>query len=79
MNQWLPDTPNMAEPWCPTCNPERDPSRECLDVRWCASHTPEMKSPEDERVIAVTFLSGSSEAGGEDNRQWCKLLHRTTR
>jgi hypothetical protein len=26
--------------YCPGCEPEADPTREILDVRWCESHSP---------------------------------------
>jgi len=30
-------------------------------------------------VRAEAFLSGSTEAGGDDNRRWCQLVHRPAR
>jgi len=26
-------------------------------------------------VIVSAYLSGSAEAGGDDNRRWCDILH----
>jgi hypothetical protein len=31
---------------------------------------------DDTAVAAAAYLSGSAEAGGEDNRAWCALFHR---
>jgi hypothetical protein len=30
---------------------------------------------DDEVVTASAYLSGSAEAGGDDNRRWCDILH----
>ncbi|HXH84873.1 MAG TPA: hypothetical protein VNN07_18335 [Candidatus Tectomicrobia bacterium] len=76
MTEYLPDTPVVARPYCPVCEPGADPSREILDVRWCAAHTPSWTGSDDALVSAEAFLSGSAEAGGDDNRRWCQLVHR---
>jgi hypothetical protein len=34
---------------------------------------------DDDVVVASAWISGSSEAGGEDNRRWCELFHRSAR
>jgi hypothetical protein len=75
VTDFLPDTPAVARPYCPDCEPDADPCREILDVRWCAAHTPAWNGAEDAAVRAEAFLSGSTEAGGDDNRRWCELLH----
>jgi hypothetical protein len=75
MTDFLPDTPAVARPYCPDCEPDTDPCREILDVRWCAAHTPVWNGAEDGAVRAEAFLSGSTEAGGDDNRRWCELVH----
>jgi hypothetical protein len=31
---------------------------------------------DDAVVSAAAYLSGSAEAGGDDNRRWCEILHR---
>ena len=48
---------------------------EILDVRWCESHSPTRDGADDEVVTASAYLSGSAEAGGDDNRRWCDILH----
>ena len=71
----LPDTPGIARAYCPGCEPDTDPSQEILDVRWCESHSPARDGPDDEVVATSAYLSGSAEAGGDDNRRWCDVLH----
>jgi len=75
VTDFLPDTPALARPYCPACEPNADPCREILDVRWCAAHTPAWNGADDAAVRAEAFLSGSTEAGGDDNRRWCQLVH----
>lgn len=72
----IADTPTVARMYCPGCEPAADPTREVLDVRWCAAHTPTARGADDDTVTASTWISGSNEAGGEDNRRWCELFHR---
>ena len=76
MADYIPDTPSVARMYCPGCEPEVDPTREILDVRWCEGHSPMGEGLDDAMVGAAAYLSGSIEAGGEDNRRWCEVLHR---
>lgn len=76
MTDFLPDTPPVARPYCPVCEPNADPSQEILDIRWCLSHTPSSGGIDDGAVVSEAYLSGSAEAGGDENRRWCQLLHR---
>ena len=71
----LQDSPCVARAYCPGCEPDADPSQEILDVRWCESHLPARDGADDEVVTTSAYLSGSAEAGGDDNRQWCDILH----
>jgi hypothetical protein len=73
---YLPDTPCVARAYCPGCEPDTDPSQDILDVRWCESHSP-VRAGTDDEVVAASgwYLSGSAEAGGNDNRRWCDILH----
>jgi hypothetical protein len=73
------DTPSVARPYCPACEPDTDPSSEILDVRWCSAHTPASSGVDDEAVAMESYPAGSGEAGGEDNRRWCALFHREAR
>jgi hypothetical protein len=74
--EYLADSPVIARPYCPGCEPGADPMREVLDVRWCDEHTPLREGSDDERVNSSAFLSGTAEAGGDANRRWCEFLHR---
>lgn len=76
MSEYIPDTPSVARAYCPVCEPDADPTREILDVRWCETHLPAREGADDGMVAAGAYLSGSAEAGGDDNRRWCELIHR---
>ena len=75
VTDYLADTPCVARAYCPGCEPDADPSHEILDVRWCESHSPARDGADDEVVAASAYLPGSAEAGGDDNRRWCDILH----
>lgn len=62
--------------YCPTCEPAADPLAEVLDVRWCPAHTPVTRGADDAAIADDEPGPSASEAGGEDNRRWCALLHR---
>ena len=66
----------VVRPYCPGCEPETDPMRELLELRWCPSHAPAWDGTDDILVAATSRAGGSAEAGGEDNRRWCELIHR---
>ena len=68
MTEPIRDTPSVARPYCPACEPDTDPSLEILDVRWCSAHTPVSGGLDDEAVAMESYPAGSGEAGGEDNR-----------
>ncbi len=55
---------------------ETDPTLEILDVRWCDAHALQHGGADDSLVSATAYLLGSVEAGGDDNRRWCEILHR---
>jgi hypothetical protein len=77
MTDFLTDAPVVARAYCPGCEPDADPTREILDVRWCEAHAPARDGTADNTVTSDAFLSGSAEAGGDANRLWCELLHRS--
>lgn len=79
MTDYLTETPVVARAYCPGCEPDADPVREILDVRWCDAHAPTREGLDDGVVTSEAYLSGSAEAGGEVNRRWCELLHRASR
>jgi hypothetical protein len=75
VTEYISETPSVARPYCPGCEPDADPSREILDTRWCLSHAPSSRGADDGAVGADAILSGTAEAGGDDNRRWCQLVH----
>jgi hypothetical protein len=74
----IAETPNLASPYCPGCDPERDPLQEILIVFWCDEHRPPSDGPDDERAAALGqgALSSLGEAEAETNRPWCEFVHR---
>ena len=64
---------------CPGCEPGADPLGETLELRWCEVHAPSRAGLDDGRIHFGTQGTSSDEAGGEDNRRWCDLLHRQVR
>ena len=79
MTEYIPSSPNVARLWCPVCEPSADPTAEILDVRYCDAHPPEREGSADVIVRTELGLSGTGEAGGDANRWWCELLHRSAR
>jgi len=72
----LHDSEYIGENWCPGCYPERDPLTEILHTHWCSGHEPSLHGSEDAHVETAGYLSGSGEAGGENNAAWCARIHR---
>lgn len=75
MTDPLADSPALGRPYCPGCEQNADPTREILDPRWCATHTPSWDGLDDARVTTKAILSGNAEAGGRDNASWCQAVH----
>lgn len=76
MTDWLPDSDYVARPYCPLCEPDRDPCAEVLETRYCGTHQPSLAGEADHEVTSSSYLSGSAEVGGEDNAKWGALVHR---
>ena len=55
------ETPKLGRPWCPGCSPECDPTREILDVSWCAAHKPPEAGTDDAIEERVQRARGGSE------------------
>jgi len=70
------EKPPVARVYCPGCEPLADPLQEILDVHWCDAHLPARGGLDDLLATARGVSYGSAEAGGEDNRRWCQLIHR---
>lgn len=73
----LPDSPRIGSEWCPDCEPDRDPTREVLDVRRCGRHSGDSTRAGDcdGAVVGTGAAAGSPESGGDNNRQWCNFIH----
>ena len=69
------ETPRIARAYCPACEPDADTLLEILEVQWCAIHMPLREGMDDARVISDAMLTGSAEAGGDENRRWCDVIH----
>ena len=75
MNDFLPDSPNVARIVCPGCE-AADPFSEILDLRYCDRHTPSREGAMDGHVQTLAYLSGTAEVTGEENKRWCDFFHR---
>ena len=78
MTDFPTEKPLVARAYCPGCEPGADPLREILDVHWCDAHVPCRAGPDDVLATAQGTAYGGAEAGGDDNRRWCALIHRET-
>lgn len=65
----------VVRPYCPSCEPDTDQTRDLVEIRWCPTHAPTWGGSEDKRVEVSALPGGSGEAGGKDNTRWCELLH----
>lgn len=74
----MADSSTMVRSYCPGCESEADPIREVLIVRWCDEHAPKLAGSDDATVRFEGDRSVNTEAGGDSNRHWCHLLHRST-
>lgn len=79
MTDFLAPTPELGRKYCPDCEPDVDPTKEILDVRWCASHHDAARGTADGEVEGSTWISGSSECEGLTNKLWNDLLLRGIR
>jgi hypothetical protein len=79
MSDFLHDTPVVTRLYCPICEPDTDPTQGLLEMRYCDPHAPVRDGTVDGQVQALSYMSGSGEAGGDDNRAWCELFHRKAR
>ena len=75
MTDFLADTPAVGRVVGPTCEPDADGLTEILDTRYCSTHELRTGGVDDGAVV-YAFISGGGEAGGEDNRAFCALIHR---
>ena len=76
MTNYMVDSEYLAKPWCPACEPERDPTVEILETRYCGTHGPTVGGELDGEIVSTGYMSGSAEVGGPDNTLWCNAIHR---
>ena len=69
------ETPRIARAYCPACEPDADTLLEILAVQWCNVHMTMREGLDDARVMSDAMLTGSAEAGGDENRRWCDIIH----
>ena len=69
------ETPVMTRSYCPVCEPAADPITDLLEVTYCnlLGHRPAFNGDAD---IAVEWINGTGEAGGDPNRAMCDAVHR---
>lgn len=71
----LPDTPDLAEIYCPVCEPP-----ETIDIKrivrpaLCDKHNDPPVGSADDQVQVEGYLSGTSESHGESNRIIANLI-----
>jgi hypothetical protein len=73
----LQDTKDLSEKWCPTCQPDRDPSREILQVEYCSIHTPARDGADDSGVTGNSSFGthyGAMDSDGATNKLVSDLL-----
>jgi hypothetical protein len=74
MTDHLEDTEVVLPSLCPDCWAGREWGTYVPQP--CASHQPGMEGADDALVRPHCYLSGSTEAGGDGNREWCDMVHR---
>ena len=76
MTDIVPETAVISRLYCPGCEVDADPMKEILDVLWCDTHRPDSSGAVDHVVTPSGYISGSGEAGGNDNKAYCDFFHR---
>ena len=77
---FLAETPDVSRPWCPGCEPERDPLKEVLVERRCRMHASEPQGLDDGGVTVrgIGFGTGVDGAEGTDCQAVADLVRRRT-
>ena len=76
--EWVETNADQIEvrDWCPDCQPEG--VAEPWVLKLCGLHTPSVEGSADIRARGADgayWSSGSAEAGGQSNSEWCRMLH----
>lgn len=61
----------VGREYCPACEPEADPIREVLTLKWCWHHTPSAAGSED---AAVPGAPEVLRTGGEAEALECRAI-----
>jgi hypothetical protein len=61
--------------WCPECAPEGSNIPEPWELKYCETHLAATVGESDRLVTNQTYIN-AGEAGGEDSRLLCNLIHR---
>ena len=73
-----PDTPRVPRDWCPECQPEVDPLKECVVIAYCIWHPVDLKGLDDPlykgRFGASSINLGDRETDPDTQRAWAKFL-----
>lgn len=65
------------EPFCPECESQIVPNpNDRRPAVYCRRHMPTMTGHDDGAANLESYPSGSTEAGGDDNRAFCDFFHR---
>ena len=73
MGDWLEETPNLGRPWCPGCEPERDPTAEILITEYCGHHRA-IEGTADHLLDRQEISLGCSETDGVTQAGMARLL-----
>ena len=73
---YIAETPNLSKDWCPVCEPDLDPLKEILSVKYCWAHPPSMIGSADCTVTACEDpgWQNPGEAGGLHGRLFNDML-----
>jgi hypothetical protein len=61
--------------WCPVCAPEGSNIPDPWELKYCDTHRAGDAGESDRLVANQTYIN-AGEAGGEDSRLLCNLIHR---
>ena len=81
----LPESPDLSTRWCPSCDPDRDPTREILRVEYCTTHAGlvdpvGVDDPEARKHVGQASMNSAGMAvGSEGNAAACAIIHKDAR
>lgn len=66
---WAEKIKPVAHEYCPTCEPDVDPTRECVVVSYCHNHDPQLSSRlqgSADNLVTPPYVAPVTENIGED-------------